>query len=819
MLALAVLLVGLPWALVHFVGWPLPDHVPTWEEVEATLLDPMSNEFVINVLVVVCWIAWFRFALGVLQSVFDLVQDITWSPDRVHGPIRSAAATLVAAVLLTLVTNRALAAGSVAVTDVPTSQPQAVVATVRVMPGSVLPSDRSVVDRAASAPHGHVRVVEEVRLPHNGIYDSMWRIAERVYGPGGGARWPELFELNRGVEQADGRSLVDPDHVRPGWKIAAYIPETQAESPQQVPPPAGVVPPTETPVPAEIVPESDGGWVEPGIDLMTGVYISTGAAGVISGVLVASQMRRRRRYRIGSGERSDLERPRAPVVVALREAHRVEPNGKREERELVDLEPRAESPRVPAPLGVRRGREFVLNLASVHGLGLIGAGAAAAVRALLLHLLTTQSSAGNLRVLVPAEDLRSVFGRNDVQDMPNAVEVVASLDTALDQMETAILTRARRVLDEQETNAAVVLIASPAAHAHRRVQAVLDNGSVLGLAGILLGQWSAGATVAVQANGTVSASSQALRDKLAGIRLFTLPAPDASDLIAVLREAESDQAVPETAGVEGEHELSTSVTVTQRSRLTIKVFGRFRLSFDTVGAEARELSELLTPKQREVLVYLALHPEGVRREALNEAVWPDSRPPRPYNSFHNTLSVLRRVLSDATNGSMANVVVNALGRYQLSHEFVTVDLWQFRQTLERARAADTDRKIQLQGAVDLYEGDLAEDLSTPWIEPFREAARRDALDAYGALIHLHGKASPETVLELLERARMLDQYNEGIYRDIMRTQAQLGQYTAVPRTLALLTSVLREIDELPSPDSGDLAELLQRRGNAPVLAS
>ena len=31
--ALVALLIGVPWTLWHFIGWPLPHVLPTWEQV------------------------------------------------------------------------------------------------------------------------------------------------------------------------------------------------------------------------------------------------------------------------------------------------------------------------------------------------------------------------------------------------------------------------------------------------------------------------------------------------------------------------------------------------------------------------------------------------------------------------------------------------------------------------------------------------------------------------------------------------------------------------------------------------------------------
>ncbi|GAA1029193.1 BTAD domain-containing putative transcriptional regulator [Amycolatopsis albidoflavus] len=970
LLALVVLLAlvaGLPWALVHFVGWPLPDHVPTWGEIQATLLNAMSAQFLLDTLAVLCWIVWFFFAVDVVRCTVDAARGITWPQVRPPGPLNGLAAALIGTIVLTLLGSRAPYTAPSPTVAALTGEfaPVAVVAPLHpgpaasttAQPSVVVTPTTLVIDRTAPAPPGTVQVIEQVRLPQDGIYDSLWRIAERIYGPGGGNRWHELFQLNRGVEQPDGRTLTNPNLVRPGWKIIAYVP-TPADQPQpgeqppqvppeQPPPPTSTAPTTPPPstqpapntAPAPTATNEAGdsnGQAGSGIDLLTGVFVSLGLAGAITAAMVSVRMRRRRRYRIGSGDRADLQRPIAPVVRALRAAHDRQDDGDQrpdDEVEFVDLapapprihitaagalEPDDEPTPVPARVGVRGDRELALNLASTRGLGLAGPGATAAARALLLHLITEQQPGNGIRVLVPANDLHLVFDGADVANLPSTVHVVSSLDAALDEMEAALLTRTRHVIEEGTSRtapAAIVLLASPEPHAERRLQAVLDNGSTLGLAGVLLGPWRPGATVRVRVDGTVSVTSPGLGDALAGTRLFNLPATDATELLAVLREAEvpadptaDDHAdlvgeqpeppvgdhqddvvtaapVPEQRSVEDmthlestrpptpvegrqaapvpslhvlevqpipvevqptdaastaaaanrsdDHQVATDDgqhTSDQPSRsarpsmpnhadqspagrpLHVLMLGRLQLTLQEDAGD-RELNGALTPKQRELLVYLALHPQGVRREVLNEAVWPDSRPPRPYNSFHNTLSMLRRALSDATNGLLGNAVLNDDGRYQLNTDLVVVDYWQLQHALLTPRQDNEAIQARLHDAVQLYQGDLAEDLLVPWIEPFREATRRDVLDALGALIRAHGDSDPETMLTLLERTRRLDQYNEGVYRDIIRTQARLGQYAAIPRTLALLTTTLGEIDQHPSADTLNLADFLQRRGS------
>jgi DNA-binding SARP family transcriptional activator len=221
----------------------------------------------------------------------------------------------------------------------------------------------------------------------------------------------------------------------------------------------------------------------------------------------------------------------------------------------------------------------------------------------------------------------------------------------------------------------------------------------------------------------------------------------------------------------------------------------------------------MAPRQREVLAYLALHRDGTRRETLTADLWPDAPRDRPSNAFHATISQLRRALRIATHDAVHDITVHHDGHYALDHRQVTVDLWQLQDALEKGRRnGDEDsRRRALEHVIDLYAGDLADDLTTEWIETHREALRRDVLDAVSAMVRIVRDTDPERALALLERARVLDRYNETLYCDIVRLQAELGQQDAIPRTLALLTTTLAELDDEPSSETVALCEFLQRR--------
>ena len=105
-----------------------------------------------------------------------------------------------------------------------------------------------------------------------------------------------------------------------------------------------------------------------------------------------------------------------------------------------------------------------------------------------------------------------------------------SLDAALDQAEEIIVRRARMTAgdDDQDPDVPLpglppaVLIAVPDRPASTRLRAILHAGRPTGVAGILLGEWPAGTTGHVAADGVLACDDPALN----GTRLFNLAAGD-----------------------------------------------------------------------------------------------------------------------------------------------------------------------------------------------------------------------------------------------------------------------------------------------------
>ncbi|SDM26412.1 DNA-binding transcriptional activator of the SARP family [Lentzea albidocapillata subsp. violacea] len=978
---LLALTAGVPWALWHYVGWPLPDHVLTWTELQVVLLSPITAEFVLDVIACACWIWWAAFALDVVACTvdaarrgFDAARSVEFSA---AGPTQALAGVLVGSILMAVLGNRlTLAASAPLSATLGAGAP--VVATAPAWhhptPGTEALEGRSSVAPAGGAGDVSTRPESVVVLaPQDGVHDSLWRIAQRTLGDG--ARWPEIFELNKGKPQPNGHAFTQPSLIFPGEELTlphkahAPTPPPADQAPNSPAPPStssapstSLQPSTPAP-PAPSTPQAPPSATsrtpapqaadEPGFRWGAELFVSLGLAAAVSATLMLARRRHRSRYRPGSGDRDDL--PVAPVVYQLRLAHlRTEAHNEIGLDDEADDEhqqrPRPVSAAPPLVVGahetgagctavltpgvgVRDGREIALDLAAARGLGLVGAGAPAAARALLIEALTTSphhlaTSAGTV-VIVPVGDLVSMLGREARHlRLPSTVRVVRDLDSALDAVEAEILVRAtasREPGAEPRMWPPLVLVVQPPA-LHLRLQAVLDTGAPFGVTGLLLGQWQPGVTCYVRADGTISATGPGLGEALRGTQVFRLGGDDTTQLLNLLHQAEPQPDAPDTSylpdlppaphtpvaatppagndhtvpsaegpletrpsstseielkvtaaatqpapsdtqpeildpspaqglrkrqqrpdradvvGAEKEHPQPGALTDdpapadghtepvaatppafaphheddTDAAQITVTVLGGLRVHWHPEphpATSSREITGTLQPRTQELLVFLALHPDGVTRDPLVSALWSHDPPARPTNALHTALARMRTALAAATNGAVTDIVSTSNGRYQLDPAVVSVDYRRFAHAVAARRAATTDqaRIDALWDVVNAYGGTLAEDTTAEWIEPVREAIRRDAVDAVAALARALVDTDPQQTLDLLEVARAFDPHNEPLYRDIMRLQERLGQIDAIPRTLTLLSARLAELDAAPTPQARGLAAQLGQR--------
>ncbi|MEV4144397.1 BTAD domain-containing putative transcriptional regulator [Amycolatopsis sp. NPDC049691] len=168
---LVMIILAPPVALWQWRSAYLPDHVPTAGEAVAWLTSEDNGRLFLLLLVAAGLVAWLQLAAAIVVEVFARLRGTT--VPRLPG--FGWAQRIAAALLLVMLTGTAA--------------------------------------EAAQAPSGDEGQPTHVVVPG----DNLTKIAAGDLG--NPLRYREVFDLNRGVLQPDGRSLQNPGLLRPGWVL------------------------------------------------------------------------------------------------------------------------------------------------------------------------------------------------------------------------------------------------------------------------------------------------------------------------------------------------------------------------------------------------------------------------------------------------------------------------------------------------------------------------------------------------------------------------------------------------------------------------
>ena len=315
-LALLAVVLGMPALLLLTLGPPpLPSGLSL-----AVLTGAVSVDALLGVLIWVLWLAWLQFTVC---AVVEAVSALRGSGVPGHVPLSGGMQTLVrrlviAALLVTTAASPATAAPAVLA---PASES---VAAVQAEDGAradqspqAAAQDDAAPERAAQEA-GDVtyrlgdavidpevgaqlvgRRVYIVQPPQGHYHDNLWDIAERSLGDG--RAYQQIYDLNAGRVQPDGRSLELARLIQPNWYLimpeeATDIPRVEAVSPAPDP-----GPPAPAPAPArQAAADGAGGLAAPAptaAERMADVAPTEAPAlGALTGAAVLSLLVRRRRY-------------------------------------------------------------------------------------------------------------------------------------------------------------------------------------------------------------------------------------------------------------------------------------------------------------------------------------------------------------------------------------------------------------------------------------------------------------------------------------------------------------------------------------------
>ncbi len=595
--ALVALLVGVPWALWHYISWPLPHALPTWEQVSQALnSNGIPDALLFNSLAVVCWAAWAALAVSVAAEVPAAIRGVTARRVPLAGPMQTLARHLVAAVLVLLppVTSRPAAALSPSpVTWSTTARPVAALATPFIAsptrahqtldapagPGSYSPTS-SIVAADAKLPRHHVAPKE-----------TLWGLAEKYLGDP--LRWREIFDLNQGRPQPNGERLTDEDLIRPGWVLLlpadARVPQTVSPNAppagagsnsngQQGPAgPSGEEPgapqPSEQPSTTTSSEHKDRHSPNPIVELPLGGVVGLSLALAISAALAAARLHRRRRWQ-PADPAPDIAGDDPLVTDTVRRLDHAARVTTQQDDDAEDDQPArppsgsaerpSPLPRIePGPFGVvvvshHDGTELALDLPAAGGLALTGPGAVAAVRALVVAALARNQQTAAVEVVVAGADFAGQLLPN-VGAVPG-LEIVADLDAALRHLEVEALHRARLLDDSGQSTIKefrqnhpaeplpllMLVSGTPAPVLAGRLAALLDCAQRFGIGVVIVGEAQGMNALGVGADGEIAdlPAVPGPLDQLRGARMMMLHPDQGQEALALVAASHGEPPVP-----------------------------------------------------------------------------------------------------------------------------------------------------------------------------------------------------------------------------------------------------------------------------------
>ena len=356
---IAGLLAGLPWGLARMTGSPLPRSWPGWQQAQAFLARPLSDDAIIRFLADAAWLLWAVFALSLVIELIAVTRGQPAPRLPAIAPAQALAAALVGATMMTAL--HVPRAGTRSAPPLHAALTSATAVSAPLVPG------RTAQPAAATATAGRAASNVSTVAARPKVYrvregDDLWDIAGRFLGDP--EDWHQIYQLNEGRPQPGGRALTDPDLIIPGWVLlipqpdgghaaphpnpahparprtgtpgvhsAAPSPQpTQTASPSARP--SQTAGPSPRPSPTSPSPEPASHGTAPGhgthpgrvaVRLPSGALIGIAVALMVAAALTLAAVQRRRRYRPRPGPPSSLQ-PEAPplpeVISVLRRAAR-----------------------------------------------------------------------------------------------------------------------------------------------------------------------------------------------------------------------------------------------------------------------------------------------------------------------------------------------------------------------------------------------------------------------------------------------------------------------------------------------------------------
>jgi DNA-binding SARP family transcriptional activator len=200
----------------------------------------------------------------------------------------------------------------------------------------------------------------------------------------------------------------------------------------------------------------------------------------------------------------------------------------------------------------------------------------------------------------------------------------------------------------------------------------------------------------------------------------------------------------------------------------VKLFG----SPEILGV-ADDVGDGFGAKSRELLFFLLLHPQGVGRDQIIEALWPETDPDRGYENFKFQLRVIRGHLR-SDSAPTKKFIEQTDDVYRPSPAAFEVDVWEFDRLV--GQAAEGGGAETLNSATSLYRGEVLRAVYYSWAEPIQRYFGDKFL---GAMVKLSDELLEQKddagALGALRQAIDASPHGEYLYRRTMEIYGRLGR--------------------------------------------
>ncbi len=206
--------VGIPWALMHLVGNPLPTVIPSLDDIRYAITNGQVDQWTIaKGAAVVVWLSWAHLAASLTVEIAAAFRGGTAAAVRGLGATQWIAARLVSQVSLVFAMVFQSTIGVATASSLPP------IPTATAVPGPppvtiIVNTQTLEVGIDANTPDTDV----EGAMVEVGRRDTLWGLAERHLGEG--QRWEEIRDANVGRTMADGATLSEGfTSLKAGWTL------------------------------------------------------------------------------------------------------------------------------------------------------------------------------------------------------------------------------------------------------------------------------------------------------------------------------------------------------------------------------------------------------------------------------------------------------------------------------------------------------------------------------------------------------------------------------------------------------------------------